>query len=90
VPATIALFKPLGGNDLDTEQIVQLLKAERGRIDRAIAALEGATSQRRTTAGSVTSRGPQLGKRRRMSAEARRRISDAQKKRWAKQKKAAK
>jgi hypothetical protein len=89
VPATIAPFKPLGGNDLDTEKIVQLLKAQRGRIDRAIAALEGGTAPRRTAAGSVTSRGSQLGKRQ-MSAEARKRISDAQKKRWAKQKKGAK
>jgi hypothetical protein len=75
---------------LDTERIIGLLKDERERIDRAIAALEGGRSPKRTAAASVTSGGSQPRKRRHMSAEARRRISEAQKKRWAKQKKGSK
>jgi len=61
---------------LDTERIIDALKAERLRIDNAIAVLGGGTGR-----GAATShrRGP-----RRMSAAARKRISDAQKKRWAK------
>jgi hypothetical protein len=89
VPATITLFTKLGGNDLDTEQIVELLKAERGRIDRAIAALSDGASPRKTSAGSVSSDDSQPRKRH-LSAKARKRISEAQKQRWAKQKKAAK
>ena len=67
---------------LDTEQIINALKAERQRIDRAIAVLQG------------SSRGPSVARGRRgprhMSAEARRRISEAQKRRWAEQRKKAK
>jgi len=67
---------------LDTEQIINALKSERERIDRAIAVLQG------------SSRGPRPGRGRRgprhMSAEARRRISEAQKRRWAEQRKKAK
>jgi len=66
------------------------LSAERERIDRAIAALEGGSSPKRTSAASATSDGSQPRKRRHMSAEARRRISEAQKKRWAKQMKGSK
>ncbi len=75
---------------MDTERIIGLLKDERERIDRAIAALESGRSPKRTSAASVTSAGSQPRKRRHMSAEARRRISEAQKKRWAKQKKSSK
>ena len=68
---------------MDTEQIIDALRAERQRIDKAIAALGG---------GSRTVRGAQGGRRgpRHMSAEARRRISEAQKRRWAEQRKKAK
>jgi hypothetical protein len=66
---------------LDTEQIMEALKAERQRIDKAIAALGGGSSPAR--AGGR--RGP-----RHMSAEARRRISEAQKRRWAEQRKKSK
>lgn len=63
---------------MDTEQIIQELKAERNRLDAAIDALQagGAGTARRNGR-----RGP-----RHMSAEARRRISEAQKKRWAQRK----
>ena len=67
---------------MDTEQIIAALKAERQRIDKAIAALGGGSRAARTTQGR---RGP-----RHMSAEARKRISDAQKRRWAEQRKKSK
>jgi|SRR5579859_1291932 len=68
------------GMTLDIEGIVEQLRAERSRIDAAIAAL-GGTSQNR--------RGRRRGTRR-MSAAARARISAAQKARWAKQKRNSK
>ena len=61
---------------MDTQQIIADLEAERDRLNTAIAALQG--SQRRN------------GKRRTMSPEARKKISVAQRKRWAKQKRSAK
>jgi exonuclease VII small subunit len=89
VPCYNYAFRKTGGYGLDTEQIIKLLKTERERIDKAITALEGGRSVKRTSHGSLTADGPQR-KRQHLSAEARKRISDAQKKRWAKQKKAAK
>lgn len=67
---------------MDIETIVAQLKAERSRMDQAIAALEGGSGAQRA---GHSRRGP-----RRMSAAARKRISDAQKARWAKQKKKSK
>lgn len=61
---------------MDTEQIIQELKAERIRLDAAINALQSGGSR---TSRSKGRRGP-----RHMTAEARRRISEAQKRRWAK------
>lgn len=65
---------------MDTEQIITALKAERQRIDKAIAALGGGGF--RSARGTPGRRGP-----RHMSAEARKRISEAQKRRWAEQRK---
>ena len=67
---------------MDTEQIIAALRAERERIDKAIAALGGGLRVGRAAQGR---RGP-----RHMSAEARRRISEAQKRRWAEQRKKSK
>jgi len=64
---------------LDTEQIIEALRAERQRIDKAIAALAGSSGATRSSQGR---RGP-----RHISAEARRRISEAPKRRWAEQRK---
>src|SRR5664279_3800471 len=68
---------------MDIQAIVSDLKAERNRIDQAISALEGLTSTapRRGRPPKSTSTG---GNRRRMSAAARKRISEAMKQRWAK------
>jgi exonuclease VII small subunit len=64
---------------LDTERIIAKLEAERDRLDKAIAALKGGKP------GKTGS-----GKRgRHLSAAAKKRISIAQKKRWAAQKRGA-
>jgi len=59
---------------MNTAAILSQLKAERERIDKAIAALEGLESR-------GTAKQPR--RRRRLSAAARKRISEAAKKRWA-------
>ncbi len=63
---------------MDLNRILAELKAERARLDAAISAIEG-----------VNSRGTRRG-RRRLSAAARTRISEAQKARWANREKRAK
>src|ERR1035437_5146712 len=65
------------------QTLVSNLKDERNRIDQAITALEGLTSTvpRRGPPPKATTTG---GKRRRMSPAARKRISYAMKRRWAK------
>jgi hypothetical protein len=70
---------------MNVEEIIQSLKEERNRIDAAIAALggSGSSSHARTSTNGTR-------KRRTMSAEAKARISAAQKKRWAKIKTAKK
>ena len=70
---------------MDTEQIINALRAERERIDKAIAVLQGSSRGGSTSSGRRGRRGP-----RHMSAEARKRISEAQKRRWAAQRKKAK
>jgi hypothetical protein len=60
------------------------LRAERDKIDRAIASLE----QLDSGATKVTAQATGGGKKRTMSAAARKKIAAAQKKRWAARKKA--
>jgi hypothetical protein len=77
---------------MDTARLIRDLRAEKVRIDRAIAALEalsgsGARSQ------SPQSAAPAVRKRRKrgvMSAAGRKRISEMMKKRWAARRRAAK
>jgi len=66
---------------METSSLISAIDAEIARLTRARALLAG-TQSTTTFAG----RSP----RRRLSAAARKRISDAQKKRWAKQKNAQK
>ena len=71
----------IGGN-MDLQRIVSELKKERDRIDRAILALEGrgiAATPRKTTS---TLRVTRKAQKRRLSAEGRKRISEAMKKRY--------
>jgi hypothetical protein len=76
---------------MDIQRMLADLTAERNRLDQAISALEGIDSTGSTGAarrGRPPGR-PAAGKttgRRRMSAEARRRISEAAKARWAERK----
>ena len=71
-------------SSMNVQAIVSELRAERDRIQHAIDALE--RTAHTTTAGKR--RGPKSG--RRMSADARRRIGLAMKKRWAERKKGKK
>lgn len=65
---------------MDTQNIIATLEGQRDCIQKAIAALK--SNKQASTAGN--------GRRgRHMSAAARKRISDAQKKRWAARKKSA-
>jgi hypothetical protein len=68
---------------MDTEAIIKELEAERTRLDQAITALQG----RKRGAGRPT--GSTNGRKRRLSPAARKRISEAMKRRWAARKKAA-
>jgi hypothetical protein len=63
---------------LNTEALIAELEEQRDRLNRAIAALNGS---RQATGNSATRKG-----RRRLSAAARKRISEAQKQRWTRQK----
>jgi hypothetical protein len=72
---------------MDIQTLVSNLKVERNRIDQAISALEGLTSPssvRRGRPPKAKQVSAASGKKRRgMSAAARKRISEAMKKRWA-------
>jgi hypothetical protein len=65
---------------MDTASIVTALEAERDRLNSAIMALQG---QGRNLSRTVN------GAKRTLSASARKRISEAQRKRWAARKKGA-
>ena len=69
---------------MDTQQIIMELEAERDRLEQAISALRGSLHARRS--------GPGRGRRgrRRLSAAAKRRISEMMKKRCAERKRAMK
>jgi hypothetical protein len=70
---------------MDTATIIMELEAERDRLDSAIAALQGIRSVSRTLSGRPDGRR----RKRTLSAEARRKIGQAMKKRWAERKKRA-
>ncbi len=67
---------------MDLDHLLSELKAERDRLDRAIAALAGSGSGRAGKAANGRRHG-----RRHMSAAARKRISEGMRKRWAERKK---
>jgi hypothetical protein len=70
---------------MDTATIIAELEAERDRLDRAIAVLQGG----RTIAGTASGKPNGRRDKRRLSAAARRKIGLAMKKRWAERKKRA-
>jgi exonuclease VII small subunit len=71
---------------MDTQQIISELESERDRLEQAISALRGSMNGRRGIAAVGNGRRG----RRRLSAAAKRRISEMRKKRWAERKRAAK
>jgi len=72
---------------VDIQNLLSELKAERIRIDQALSALAGLSSSSSLRRGRPPKAGQSAptagGKRRSMSPAARKRISDAMKKRWA-------
>ena len=68
---------------MDTNRILGELRAERDRIERAIAAIEGLNSTGRERAGRPPRTATTRRKRSRMSAAARRKLSRLLKQRWA-------
>ena len=68
---------------MDTKSILADLRAERGRIDKAISALEAVNSTGRQRVGRPPKATPKVRSRRRMSAAARRKLSRLLKLRWA-------
>jgi hypothetical protein len=74
---------------VNIEAILVELKGERGRIDKAISALEGTSSK--VAGRGVKQREASAGKRKRshLSPEGRKRISEMMKKRWAERRKKA-
>jgi hypothetical protein len=78
---------------LDIQKIVTDLKKEREQLDRAIATLEGLNSvstptNGRVAAKQVVSASPtNSGRRGRLTAEGRKRLSEAMKRRWAERRK---
>ncbi len=68
-------------------RILTELKAERDRLNQAIAALEGTTAAKR---GRKKVRNTEKRSRRRMSAAVRKLLSEAKRKWWAERKKKAK
>jgi hypothetical protein len=76
---------------MDIQQIVSALRDERDRLEQAIAALEGGDGRRRGPGVAFLASGKRGRRgRRRLSAAAKKRISEMMKKRWAERKKAAK
>jgi len=71
---------------MDIQNIVSALRDEKDRLEQAIAALEGGNGRRRGRLGN----GRRGRRRRKLSAAAKKRISEMMKKRWAERKRAAK
>jgi hypothetical protein len=74
---------------MDIQSILNDLKRERERLDKAIVALEGGASEPRKR-GRPAGSGKKSGPRRHMSAAARKRISEMMKQRWAERKRKSK
>jgi hypothetical protein len=68
---------------MDTNRILAELRAERDRIDRAIAAIEGLSSTGRRMVGHPPREAATRRRRGRISAAGRRKLSRLMKQRWA-------
>ena len=69
--------------------VLELLIAERDRLDQAIAVLQGPRRRGRIPGSGKKVVAKKVGKRPRMSAEARKRLSERMKKIWAARRRAA-
>lgn len=76
---------------MELTKIVAELKTERGRLDRAIAALEGAAAGRSMPVAKKSAPAAPVARKKRggLTAAGRKRLSEAMKKRWADRKKKA-
>jgi hypothetical protein len=75
---------------LNTQRIVSELKAERNRLDKAITALDGASTTRAVAKRAISLDGAQPPRRRHhLTAAGRKRLSMLMKKRWAEKRKKA-
>ena len=72
---------------MDTAAIIAELEAERDRLNSALAAMQGSTNIRGR--GRIAAATFINSRKRHLSAAARKRISDAMKKKWAERKRAA-
>ena len=70
---------------MNIDQILTALRAERDRLDSAIRALEGGS--RGARAGSGAAAGTNGRRKRHLTPEGRRRLSEMMKKRWAERRK---
>jgi Spy/CpxP family protein refolding chaperone len=68
---------------MDLQRIVSELKKERDHIDRAIVALEGRDTAAKPRKTTSTLRVTRKSRKHRLTAEGRKRLSEAMKKRWA-------
>ncbi len=73
---------------MNISKIIEELKRERASIDEAIAALQAV--DRTQTSGSVRAHGANGRRKRRLTPEGRKRLSEMMKKRWAERKRKAK
>jgi hypothetical protein len=74
---------------MDVQGILVELRAERDRFDRAITVLHGSSIRGAGNVHAMGTVGRRHRGRRRLSAAAKRRLSEAMKKAWAKRKRAA-
>jgi hypothetical protein len=75
---------------LDTQRIVAELTAERNRLDKAIAELDGANTTRAVAKNAVSMNGAHAPRKRHgLTAAGRKRLSMLMKKRWAERRKKA-
>ena len=68
---------------MPTDHIIALLIAEREKLDRAIEALKGTPEAPKKSAATATAPNAAAPKKRHVSAAARRKMAEGQKKRWA-------
>lgn len=74
---------------MSLDNLLSTIDAEIARLQQARALLAGTSTKTRGKSAASATAAPKKKARRKLSAEARKRIADAQRKRWAAQKKAS-